>query len=204
MAAKLAILIGIDMNYTALDDENLIWHVAEGRPEALSALYDRYARLLFSLAYRAVGDAETAEEIVEDVFVSVWDKAATYRADQAKLSTWLVSITRYRAIDALRRRGARPDRKGVDWEAADPAALPRIDGPEQVVEQHAEQQRVRAAVAALPEDQRQVLSLAFFEGQTHSQIAASLGQPLGTVKTRIRLAMSKLRQMLQDERLTVQ
>lgn len=191
------------MDYAALDDEALITEIAARRPEALSALYDRYSRLVYALAFRSVGDAEAAEEIAQDVFVSIWDRAATYHAEQAKVSTWLTSIARHRSIDALRRRGVRPEGHSVDWAAAAPVDMARIDGPEHAVEQYLEQQRVRAAVGALPEEQRQVLSLAYFEGMSHSEIAATLGQPLGTVKTRIRLAMQKLRQLLQDERLAV-
>jgi RNA polymerase sigma-70 factor (ECF subfamily) len=191
------------MDYSLLDDASLIREVAAGRPAALSALYDRYVRLVYSLAFRAVGDAGAAEEITQDVFVSIWDRAASYRPDQAKVSTWLTSIARHRAIDVLRRRGVRPEGHSVDWEATPPEVAARIAGPEQAVEQYLEQQRVRAAVASLPEEQRRVLSLAFFEGLSHSEIAAALDQPLGTVKTRIRLAMQKLRQLLEDERLVV-
>jgi RNA polymerase sigma-70 factor (ECF subfamily) len=192
------------MDYSLLDDASLIREVAAGRPAALSALYDRYGRLVYSLAFRAVGDAGAAEEITQDVFVNIWDRAASYRPEQAKVSTWLTSIARHRAIDVLRRRGVRPEGHSVDWEAATPeATTARIAGPEQAVEQYLEQQRVRAAVASLPEEQRRVLSLAFFEGLSHSEIATALDQPLGTVKTRIRLAMQKLRQLLEDERLVV-
>lgn len=191
------------MDYSLLDDASLIGEVAAGRPAALSSLYDRYGRLVYSLAFRAVGDAGAAEEITQDVFVNIWDRATTYRADQAKVSTWLTSIARHRAIDFLRRRGVRPEGHSFDWEAATPDALPRIDGPEHAVELHLEQQRVRAAVASLPEEQQRALSLAFFEGLSHSEIAAALDLPLGTVKTRIRLAMQKLRQLLEDERLVV-
>lgn len=191
------------MDYSALDDTTLIREVAAGRPAALSALYDRYSRLVYSLAFRAVGDAGAAEEITQDVFVSIWDRAASYRPEQAKVSTWLGSIARHRAIDVLRRRGVRPEGHSLDWEAAAGDALPRIDGPERAVEEHLERQRVRAAVASLPEEQRRALSLAYFDGLSHSEIAAALREPLGTVKTRIRLAMQKLRQLLEDERLVV-
>ncbi len=187
------------MKYAALDDETLIRQIAAAHTEALGALYDRYARLVFSLAYHTVGNYAAAEEITQDVFTNIWEKAATYRPDQGKVSTWLTSIARHRAIDTLRRQGARPERRSIDWAAAAPTALPRLAGPEDAVLAHLERQRVRSAVATLPEDQRLVLSLAFFEGKTHSEIAAELGQPLGTVKTRIRLAMQKLRQLLQDE-----
>lgn len=191
------------MDISALDDETLIRLIRHGQSEALGALYDRYGRLVFSVAFNAVGDRATAEEITQDVFTSVWEKASTYRPGQAKVVTWLLSIARYRAIDTLRRRSVRLEQHSVDWAEAAPEELPATDGPESAVELHLQQQRVREAIATLPEDQRQALAMAFFEGYSHSQIAAALGQPLGTVKTRIRLAMQKLRTLLQDERIAL-
>jgi RNA polymerase sigma-70 factor (ECF subfamily) len=182
-----------------LDDEVLIGLVAHRRAEALSELYDRYNRLVFSLALNSVGSPAAAEEITQDVFLRVWERASTYRAGRAKVSTWLTSITRHRSIDRLRRRGARPEQHSVRWADLAPADMPRVDGPEAAVELSFQQQRVRAALAELPEEQRQALALAYFLGYSHSQIADTLDQPLGTVKTRIRLGMQKLRTMLQDE-----
>lgn len=187
------------MDYTAFDDEILLRHIARAEADALSALYDRYNRLVFSLAYNTVGDSATAEEIALDVFTQVWQKAATYRADRAKVSTWLTSITRYRAIDELRRRGARADQRSVSWADLSPSAEPTVSGPEVVAEFSMQQARVREAVAQLPDEQKAALGLAYFNGLSHSEIAATLDQPLGTVKTRIRLAMRKLRQLLDDE-----
>jgi RNA polymerase sigma-70 factor (ECF subfamily) len=190
------------VNYSTLDDEMLIGLVARANPEALSALYDRYSRLVFSLAFNSVGDQATAEEITLDVFTRIWEKAETYRPEQAKVSTWLTSITRYRSIDELRRRGSRPEQYSVGWAEVPPDTMPRISGPEESAELALEQERVRAAVGALPPDQQEALALAYFNGYTHRQIAEALAQPLGTVKTRIRLAMHKLREMLQDEVVT--
>ncbi len=187
------------MNYTALNDETLILLVTRADPDALSELYDRYNRLVFSLALTTVGDHATAEEITLDVFVRVWEKARTYRTEKAKVSTWLTSITRHRAIDVLRRRSVRPEQHSLEWAEVAPNAVPRVDGPEGTTELALERQRVRAAVAQLPEEQRQALALAYFQGYTHREIAEALNQPLGTVKTRIRLAMEKLRTVLQDE-----
>jgi RNA polymerase sigma-70 factor (ECF subfamily) len=190
------------VNYSTLDDETLIGLVARANPEALSALYDRYSRLVFSLAFNSVGDQATAEEITLDVFTRIWEKAETYRPEQAKVSTWLTSITRYRSIDVLRRRGSRPEQYSVGWAEVPPDAMPRISGPEEGAELALKQERVRAAVGALPPDQQEALALAYFNGYTHRQIAEALAQPLGTIKTRIRLAMHKLREMLQDEVVT--
>jgi len=184
-----------------LDDGALIRLIVRGQPEALSALYDRYHRLVFSLALNAVGDGPTAEEITLDVFTHVWQKAATYHPERARVSTWLTSIARHRSIDVLRHRRARAEQHNVGWAdlAADSDEVPRVTGPEPAAELAIRRQRVRAAIAQLPEEQRQVLALAYFRGYTHMEIAETLGQPLGTVKTRIRLAMDRLRNLLQDE-----
>lgn len=187
------------MDFSALDDVALLGLIARGRSEALSVLYDRYGRLVYTIAIHVVGDAETAEEITQDVFVRAWESADTYRPDIAKVSSWLVSVTRHRAIDELRRRGARPEKDQVVW-LEDPEmdgegieGMPFLDSPEGHVETTLEQRSIRQAISALPRDQQEVLGLAFFKGLSHSQIAETLGQPLGTVKSRIRLAMQKLR-----------
>lgn len=182
-----------------LDDTALMLLVARSNSAALSQLYDRYGRLVFSVAYHMVGDSETAEEITQDVFVRVWDGAATYKADLARVSTWLVGIARHRAIDELRRRGVRAEKDQVPWPEESQVDLPLLDGPESTVEASLQQQTVRHAIATLPEDQQRVLSLAFFKGFSHSEIAERLGEPLGTVKSRIRLAMQKLRDHFIDQ-----
>jgi RNA polymerase sigma-70 factor (ECF subfamily) len=187
------------VNYSTLNDETLISLVARAHEDALGELYDRYSRLVFSLALNLVGDHASAEEVTLDVFTRIWEKAGTYRSEQAKVSTWLTSITRYRSIDILRRHSARPEQLSVAWAELSPDSMPSANGPEQATELALQRQRVRAAVAELPPDQKQVLALAYFKGYTHREIAEVLDQPLGTVKTRIRLAMRKLRDMLQEE-----
>lgn len=186
-------------DYQLLDDQHLIRLIAHARPEALGELYERYGRLVFSLAVNAVGDPSTAEEITQDVFMRVWERAGQYRADQAAVSTWLTSIARHRAIDQLRRQGVRVEAQSIAWADVAPQKEPAAERPEQAVEQSIERQRVRAAVARLPEEQKQVLALAYFQGRSQAEIAEALGLPLGTVKTRIRLAMDKLRVSLQAE-----
>jgi RNA polymerase sigma-70 factor (ECF subfamily) len=186
------------VDYTTFDDQALIRLITGGREEALSELYDRYNRLVFSLALNVVRDAATAEEIVLDVFTRIWEKAGTYRSDQAKVSTWLTSITRYRAIDVLRRQGARPEKDSVSWTDLPLSAHPHVAGPEPAAELAFRRERMRTAIADLPEEQRNALALAYFQGYTQREIAEATDQPLGTVKTRIRLAMQKLREALQD------
>ncbi|HEX6034517.1 MAG TPA: sigma-70 family RNA polymerase sigma factor, partial [Anaerolineales bacterium] len=159
---------------------------------------DRYNRLVFSLAFAIVNDRATAEEITLDVFLRVWQKAGTYRADQSKVSTWLTHITRHHAIDMLRRRAARLDQFAVQWEEIIYAEAPQQD-PQETVELAMRRERVHAALAQLPPDQKQAILLAYFGGLTQSQIAETLKQPLGTIKTRVRLAMQKLHDFLRDE-----
>src|SRR5690349_8782584 len=118
-------------DYTSYEDETLIRLIAQTREGALAQLYDRYHRLVFSLALTIVNDQATAEEITLDVFMRVRQKAETYRADQAKVSTWLTHIARNHAIDVLRRRAARPDQYAVDWEDAIPNEDPNENDPQE-------------------------------------------------------------------------
>lgn len=188
------------VDYSTLDDKRLITAIGLGQPEALDELYQRYHRLIFSLAVNIINDRATAEEITLDVFIRVWEKAETYRPDQAQVSTWLTSITRYRAIDMLRQRDSRPDHRSVSWaEVSADMAANTVDNPEELTELAIRRQAVQAALAQLPPEQKEVLALAYFKGYSHSQIAEVLHQPLGTVKTRVRLAMQKLRQSLPEQ-----
>ena len=187
------------MDLSSLDDIALMALIAQAQNDALGQLYDRYGRLVFSVALHVIGDSETAEEITQDVFTRVWDGAHTYRPELAQVRSWMISITRHRAIDELRRRGVRPDQHQADWPEFPEDDFPAVEGPEDLVEARLWQRIVRTAVAALPEDQRRVLGLAFFQGYSHSEIAERLNEPLGTVKSRIRLAMQKLRQTFTEQ-----
>lgn len=188
----------MSVDYPAAEDQALLVHIVNRQTEALSVLYDRYGRLLYSVAYHLVGNRQLAEEITLDVFRRVWEKAGSYRADRASVRTWLTSMTRNRAIDMLRREGVRPEHNSISW--ADLAVEPHADGysPETAVFQQMQKQKVHAALADLPEEQQKVLLLAFFNGYSHSEIADFLDMPLGTVKTRIRLGLQKLRHLLQS------
>jgi RNA polymerase sigma-70 factor (ECF subfamily) len=177
-------------------DEELIELIARRDPDAVRVLYERYGRLVYGLAAQLIGDDAAAEEVCQDVFMRVWDKSGTYRPDRGKVVTWLARITRNRAIDVLRSRRSR----GLDLPPSDEelAVVPDggIEDPGDRLWQSFREEEVREAVTALPRDQRQALSLAFFKGMTHTEIAEALGEPLGTVKTRIRDAMVKLRSSL--------
>ena len=199
------------MDFSSLDDFALLKIIASyyGKASsevplntAVGTLYDRFGRLVFSIAFHIVGDIETAEEITQDVFVRACEGAGGYRSGISKVSTWLVSITRHRAIDELRRRSVRPEKDLSDWPDETgmevQTGLPFSDGPERAVEQSLQAQDIREIVAGLPPDQQEALQLAYFKGMSHSQIAVFLGEPLGTIKSRVRLAMEKLRDSFLD------
>jgi RNA polymerase sigma-70 factor, ECF subfamily len=186
-------------DYARYDDEKLISLITQAQEGALAQLYDRYSRLIFSLALAIVNDRATAEEVTLDVFMRVWQKAASYRVDQAKVSTWLTHIARHHAIDVLRRRAVRPDQYTANWEEeVSNDELPEHD-PQEFAELSFQRERVQAALVQLPDEQKQALILAYFNGYTQREIAEKLKQPLGTIKTRLRLALQKLRDFLRDE-----
>lgn len=181
------------------DDASLISLIAKAQTDALNRLYDRYNRLVFSVALTIVGDRSVAEEVTLDVFVQVWQRAGTYRPEQAKVRTWLVAITRHHAIDVLRMQKSRPEANTVNWDEVALSNGPSVHGLEEGVQISMQREDVRAALAQLPADQREALALAYFRGYSQSQIAETLKQPLGTIKTRMRLAMQKLRKLLAEE-----
>ena len=199
--------------YTLEDDLHLLAAIAacqkaDGRtPQAgaaataaISELYDRYGRLVFSLALQIVGDSRVAEEVTQDVFVQVWNKADTFRPESGKVITWLASVARYRAIDVFRSQNVRPEGHQVSLEDGFSFEEDREADVEPAVDRLIERQRVRHALQQLPSDQRKALALAYFKGLTQQEISEALNEPLGTVKTRIRLAMQKLRQILVDDK----
>ena len=187
------------IDYAQYDDEKLIRLIAQSQEEALAQLYERYKRVIFSLVCAIVDDAATAEEVTLDVFLRVWQKAGTYRADQAKVSTWLTHIARYHAIDVLRRRAARVDHYALPLDEVNSNGKSFQQDPQESTETSLRRERVHAALAKLPAEQKQAMLLAYFSGYTQRQIAEVLKQPLGTIKTRLRLAMQKLRDFLREE-----
>jgi len=184
----------IRLDYTLLDDEEIIGHILERRPEALEVLYDRYSGTAYSLALRILGDRGAAEEVVQDTFVAVWRHAGRYDASQGRLYSWIFRIARNRAIDELRRRkvvGRGGDRLDIGEEQQDP------DEPHIEVVVAAElRSTVGDALGELPTDQREVVELAYMSGLSQREISERTGLPLGTIKTRTRLALKKLRRLL--------
>lgn len=182
-----------------LDDFELIQQIRRGDESALGELYDRYSRLIFSVAFGVVHNHETAEEVTLDIFTRAWEKAGTYDPQLAKVSTWLTRMARNRAIDRLRREKARPLQDSVHWADVTSEPVFEENPPETKTQRSMEQQRVRAAIASLPPAQQEVLALAYFRGYSHGEIAQNLDLPLGTVKGRIRAGMQKLRALLENE-----
>ena len=171
--------------------------VARDESWALAELYDRYVRLVFSLAIKVLNDRSGAEEIVQEVFTKVWRGARAFDAKRGKFSSWLIGIAHHQCIDELRRRRVRPLSESIDN-----SPLPELasdNDPVQAAEVSSERARVRRALALIPNEQRIVIELAFFEGLTHSEIADRSGDPLGTVKTRVRLGMQKLKEILGEQ-----
>ena len=180
------------MTFKNMDDVTLLELITRGYVEALGELYDRYHRLVFSMALFMIEDRETAEEITQDTFTRVWEQASSYREKQAKVKTWLVSIARNRTIDELRRRRVRPVCVMLD------ELLHARYSLEETVDHRSQQAHLQAALAELPSEQSEVLIMSYFLGYSQAEISTALSLPLGTVKTRIRLGMQKLRHNLSD------
>jgi RNA polymerase sigma-70 factor (ECF subfamily) len=185
------------MDYSRLDDAALVALVARRDEAALAALYDRYARLVYSVAFRVVGQRQLAEDVTLDAFQNVWQAAASFRQDRGRFATWLMSVARHRAIDELRRLGVRPEGNAVDLDQDTENGVLRADSVEDIVSLRQSRDAVRRALADLPEPQRRALELAYFGGLTQQEIAERLDTPLGTIKTRMRMGMQKLRRALE-------
>ena len=180
-------------------DPNLLALVAKGDQQAFSQLYDHSSTLLFTMAVRILGNREEAAELLQDVYLEVWRKVSRYDVGRGTPVAWLVTLTKSRAIDRLRARAARGYQATNSLEAG--TAMHVADPSPSPLETQANQElrlAVGTAVAGLPQAQQQAIELAYYEGLSHTEIAQRLNQPLGTVKTRIKLGMSKLRDGLQQ------
>lgn len=180
---------------SGVGDAALAAGLAAGDLDALDALYARYSTLAYSLAVRVLGDPGRAEDAVQDAFVQVWRRAATFDAARGTLRSWLLAVVRNRAVDYLRGTSRRAlDELSLDIDV--PAAGEGAD-PWREVSQSLERRAVRDALAVLPHEQRQVIELAYFGGYSQSEISRMVDVPLGTVKGRTRLALEKLSSYLQ-------
>lgn len=158
------------------------------QPDALSRLYDLYATLVYSIAMRVLRDPAAAEDVMQEVFLKLWQQPDSFTDHRGSLSGWLAVVTRNRAIDRI--RGSRQFENVEDLQLSSRADLGEEAEREMMVE------KVRAVLQTMPHDQREAMELAFFEGHTHTEIAERTGQPLGTVKTRIRSALILIRKVL--------
>ena len=167
--------------------------------EALEALYDRYATAVYSLAMYMLKQEALAQEATQDIFLNIWLKASTYKPDRGEPRAWIMSVAHHKIIDSIRSR-----RRTIT--VTDPALYESLDllpsgqiSTEEAVERNLERERILKALSTLPPTQRQVIMLAYFEGYSQSEMAEILQQPLGTVKTRVRLGMQKLRVTLEGD-----
>lgn len=177
------------MNYDALSDEELVAHITRRDRLALTAIYNRYGTLVFSLVVRILGEGMAAEEATQDAFLSLWRRADHYSVERGRLLSWLLTIARNRAIDELRRHRGLLETSELSDQTPDQPGLE---------ESSLRRVQVRRALAALPKLQRQVIELAYFSGMTQQEIADFLKTPLGTIKTRMRLGLQRLRVLLDD------
>jgi len=173
-------------------DERILEAVGRGDHDALGALYDRFGRLAYGLAFRILRDEALAEDAVQEAFLSIWRSADAYKRERAKPSTWILTVVHRRAVDLVRREERR---RGEPLEAApEPASAPADDD----VVLRDRRAAVQVALSALPGDQRQALELAYYGGLTQSELAHRLGVPLGTVKSRMFAGLGRLRELLQE------
>ena len=177
------------------EDVALIRRMCDADETALGALYDRWMRSLYSLVFHLLKDADEAEDVVEETFWQAWRKASSYEPSRGAVSTWLLTIGRRRALDRLRARGRRREESIAQIGGLADLESPAPD-PLQVTEGSERRSHVLAAIRELPDEQREVLELGYFQGLSQTEIADVTSQPLGTVKTRMRLAMQKLREPL--------
>jgi RNA polymerase sigma-70 factor (ECF subfamily) len=186
--------------YGGLDDEELMQRLFYRDLKAFRALFGRYGNLVYSTSLRVVRDSQLAEDMVQEIFLRIWRKPESYVAHRGKFVTWLTSVTRNRAVDEIRSRNRR-----FRYETSSPEEQerefpgPEGDDPALTAELTDQRRLIVAALAGLPADQRRVIELAYFGGLTQQEISDRLSEPLGTVKTRIRLGMQKLRTALAPE-----
>jgi RNA polymerase sigma-70 factor, ECF subfamily len=179
--------------HAAEDDTNLVTRMQRRDPNALAELYDRYGRITFSLIVRIVRDTGTAEDLVQETFLRVWNRVHGFDAQKGSIGPWLLAVARNRAIDYLRSAGGR-ERNAVEFEESDHPAL-YCDMERELLTSD-KVRRVKTAVEKLSPNHRQVIELAYFEGLSQTEMAERMGQPLGTVKTWVRAALKTLRDEL--------
>jgi RNA polymerase sigma-70 factor (ECF subfamily) len=175
-----------------LADEELMPLIGAKDPQAFEVFYDRHGGVAYSLAYRIVGERGAAEDVTQEAFISIWRSGARFDRARGSVRSWMLSIVRNRAIDALRSRAGKAPRLSFDDEAA-LEQRPAEELTEEEAMQHETATEVRGAIGGLPGEQAKVIELAYFGGFSQSEISRMLGVPLGTVKGRMRLGLEKIR-----------
>jgi RNA polymerase sigma-70 factor, ECF subfamily len=191
-------LPSLDQKAEDLDDEELLFAICDGAEWAMDRLYQRYYKYAYALAYRIVHDSTFAEDIVQDAFLAVWRKAASYQEQQGSVRSWLQAIVHHRAIDKLRasvHREAQWIPLQVENEQDPLSTQPEVW---EEAWRHEQALLIRSALAQLPTEQRQVIELGYFDGYTHAEIAERWNIPLGTVKGRMRLGLQKMKHLLRE------
>jgi RNA polymerase sigma-70 factor (ECF subfamily) len=187
--------------YSGEVDRNLAERLKRREPSVMGDIYDRYGKLVFSLIYRVVRDIGVAEDLVQETFLRVWNRAQGFDAERGALGPWLLAVARNRAIDYVRSAGGKMSRGALELDAAEhPSVFVNFEA--EVLSQD-RARRVRGALGRLNENQRLVIELAYFEGLSQSEMAERMGQPLGTVKTWVRTALKNLRDDLAEKAITV-
>ncbi len=186
-------------DYESLDDHQLIQRISQVDKDALEALYTRYQTPVYSLAMFMLKQPALAEEVTQDIFLNIWLKAGSFNAERGQPKGWIMSVAHHKIVDLIRSR----KRTIVNTDPADYETLDLLPAggasTEAQVEQTMERERIMRALATIPAPQREVIMLAYFEGFSQSEMAERLDQPLGTIKTRVRLAMQKLRTVLEND-----
>ena len=180
-------------------DECLIDALAKGDITAMEALYGRYNRPFFSLAYRMTASKQVSEDLVQTTFLAIWRNRTTYSKEAGSVRQWLFSIMHYRIIDYLRRQRNRSSWKEMPWEDIDMGEMPLLPDPWEETWCVERQRLIRKAMLRLPAEQRMVIELAYFEGLTHEEIAERCQIPLGTAKSRLRLGLLHLKRILSEQ-----
>ena len=181
------------------DDLQLLQRIAAKDKDALNTLYNRYMTPVYSLSLHMLKQPPLAEEVTQDVFLNIWLKADSFNASRGNPRSWIMSVTHHRVVDVIRARRrtyTMTDPEGYETLERLPSSGPSVESQ---VTQSLDRERIVRALATLPDNQREVIELAYFEGYSQSEMAEKLSQPLGTIKTRVRLAMQKLRMSLQED-----
>ncbi len=182
-----------------LSDEALLNAIANGAVWAMDSLYQRYSRILYSLAYRMVADHQIAEDLLQDAFLSVWKRSTSFSPQAGAARSWLISILHHRAIDHLRRVRRRSSMQEAPLEEIELDETTAVSDVWDEVWHSIQSSQVRAALMKIPTEQRMVIELAYFQGWTHTEIAEGTQTPLGTVKARMRLGLNHLKRALLEE-----